>query len=486
MPALLVAALLVSSFVLVHLWLRKRPMPQDYPLNVDEGLFLPELAQSSTVFSLTALFGAYLGIAIALGVVGVLGLAFGTVLGLFLVAYWISSRYWWRISHTKTFEGFLLKVLKGEETNVLIYAGLIFIVQCAYATSELLILRELSKAALGLKYQQATLIAILVAIIGYFYVLRGGYLAVFRTDLIQLGLVLLMALISGAVLLNNTSIGWAKNLSPKPGFWELRLAGSGKWLQVYHFVIAAIMGLSFMLASPDTWKRVFQVLKRETGPGLRVLSLAGAGLLPYVALLPLAIALSQYQPSSRVKPGFMASTSLSGNWVLTGAALGLIASFLSAFSSAIVAAAHVQLLMYRKKRRVPSEWLRFYGIMIAILFIIWLLFESAIRFTNPWLLGNFLMGAYAAIAGVQVGTLGNIRRLPRFSLPIIFVISMFFWVMYFGSNIAFLKTPTIYSVNTVPLGVGIFLGTAALCQLAIGFGGPEYVRRRRRIHIRNS
>ena len=53
MAGLVVAALLGLSLFIVHFSLRARPMPKDYPLNVDEGLPLPELAQSSTVFSLT-------------------------------------------------------------------------------------------------------------------------------------------------------------------------------------------------------------------------------------------------------------------------------------------------------------------------------------------------------------------------------------------------------------------------------------------------
>jgi hypothetical protein len=473
MPGLFVALLLVSSFVLVHLWLRRRPMPKDYPLNVDEGLPLPELAQSSTVFSLTALFGAYFGVALALGLFALLGLAFGTVLGLFIVAYWINTRYWMTTQGEKSFEGFLSGVLKGNETNVLVYAFVISIVQCAYAASELLIFRELAKAGLGLKYQQATLLAILVAIMGYFYVLRGGYLAVFRTDVIQLGLVIIMALISGAILLRHSSVDWSSKLWHQPGFWEIPYLGTSRLL---HFIIAAVMGLSFMLASPDTWKRVFQVLKRETGPGLRALSLAGAGTLPYVVLLPFALAIS-LRTDDHVKPGFMVSSSLSGNWVFTAAALGLVASFLSSFNSAMLAGAHVQLIVYRNKRSVKSERLRFYWIMIAVLFVIWLLFESGIRFSNPWLLGNFLMGAYAAIAGIQAGTRGDISRLPQYSLFLIFAIGMSGWVMYFGSQLDMLRTPTIKSVNTVPAGVIVFVGIASLCLLATALGGLKRVHR---------
>jgi len=468
MPGLLVAVLLIFSFVMVHLWMRRRPLPRDKPLNVDEGLPLPELAQSSTVFSLTALFGAYFGIALVLGLFALLGLACGTTLGLLIVSYWINSRYWVRTKGKKTFEGFLSGVFDGNETNYLVFACVISLVQCAYATSELLILRELAKVALGLKYQQATLLAILVAIIGYFYVLRGGYLAVFRTDVIQLGLVVTMALASGAFLLRYSTVHWSSKVYSQPGFWELAPLGSSGWLHAYHFLIALVMGLGFMLASPDTWKRVFQVFMRDTGPRLRSVSLVGAGTLPYLVLFPFAITLS-LNPDDRVKTGFMTATSLSGNLIFTAASLGLIASFLSSFNSAMLASAHVQLIVYRKNREVDSERLRFYWIMIAVLFVIWLLFEFGVRFkyNNPWLLGNFLMGAYAAIGGIQVGTRGDLKRLPQYGVAIIFFLAMLFWVMYFGSKLDALRTPTIYSVNTVPIGVLVFFGTAFLSLAAI-------------------
>ena len=108
MPGLVVAVLLISSLLLVHLSLRARPMPKERPLDVDEGLPLPELCQSSTVFSLTALFGAYFGIALALGLPALIGLAFGTVLGLFLIQYWIDKK------QPERFETFLFSSLGAE------------------------------------------------------------------------------------------------------------------------------------------------------------------------------------------------------------------------------------------------------------------------------------------------------------------------------------------------------------------------------------
>src|SRR5205085_5633642 len=195
------------------------------------------------------------------------------------------------------------------------YAVLISAVQCAYAASELLILQELAKVALGLKSEQATLLAIGVGLIGYFYMLFGGYMALFRTDVLQIVLVSLMAVISGVFLIiRHSQVGWTASLLPRSGFWELPLLGSGRWLYFYHFIIAAVMGLGFLLASPDSWKRVFQVNKRKSRPGIRILTFMGVGILPYVVLLPFAITIS-LNLDGPVKKGVLLSPSLSGNFV---------------------------------------------------------------------------------------------------------------------------------------------------------------------------
>src|SRR3954469_15018638 len=54
---------------------------------------LPEVGQASTVFSLTALFGAYFGIYIFLGLPALAGVACGTVLGLFVIRNWIQKHH---------------------------------------------------------------------------------------------------------------------------------------------------------------------------------------------------------------------------------------------------------------------------------------------------------------------------------------------------------------------------------------------------------
>lgn len=450
-------------------------MSVERPLDVDEHLPLPEFGQASTVFSLTALFGAYFGIALVLGLPALIGLAFGTVLGLFLIHYWI-DRY-----KPDRFETFLFGLLAGNERNAAVYALMISAVQIAYATSELLILRELAKAALGLKSEHATLLAIGVAIIGYFYVLLGGYLGLFRTDVLQFVLVSLLAVVSGIVLLTRTfPVGWTARLLPRPGYWEMPLVGSGLGLYIYHFIIATVMGLGLLVASPDTWKRVFQVNRRGSRRSVRFFTFVLVGIMPYVVLLPLAITISLVANGGAARKSLVFSASLPGNLLFVAAALGLIASFLSSFNSAMLASVHVGLMLVRKKlsstKEATKEMTRFYWLMSVVLLIIFSLFKALPSLTNnAYLLGNYLLGAYALIAGVQIGTRGTISHLREHSLLWLFVLGLAGWSVYFMSVGGLPEVPSLSQVNMVPAGVYLFFAVALFCQL-LTIGGRKNAR----------
>lgn len=469
MPGLLVAILLISSLLLVHFSIRSQPMPQARPLDVDEGLPLPEAGQASTVFSLSALFGAYFGIASVLGMTALTGLAFGTVVGLFLVRRWISRR------QPQRFEEFLFSLFQGEERNAVVYAMMLSLVQCAYAGSELLILREVAKTALGLKSEQATLVAIGVAIIGYFYVLMGGYMAVFRTDVLQFMLVGIMALASSVVLLiHHEPIDWSTRLLPRAGYWAMPLTDSKVALYVYHFAIAAVMGFGLMSASPDTWKRVFQVNKRKSRPARRFVTFVVVGLAPYLVLLPFVLSIGPI-PDGPLQQGLVVLPALSSNLVFIAAALGLVASFLSSFDSALLASVHVVLMIHRRKSRVDRELSRFHWLMVAALLAIFFLFLSLYHFGNVYLLANFLMGAYAFIGGLHIGTRGDISRLPDNSLLWLAVLGTAAWIIYFVSE-GLPDLPTTYQLNTVPGAVLLCVVIALLSQILLRLGDKRNAR----------
>lgn len=482
MPGFIVAVVLGFSLLLVHLTLRSQPMPSARPLDVDENLPLPWLAQTSTVFSLTALFGGYFGVAVALGLPAVTGLACGTVLGLFAVRRWIVSTL--QAANQTRFEDFLSNILSGDTTNRSVYALGLIACQCLFATSELLILRELARVGLGLKAEQATLLAVGLAILGYLYVLHGGYMALFRTDVLQLLLVGFMAIAASVFLIaKRAEVGWITSLSPRPGFWELPWLGSSRFIYGYHFVIGTVTGLGVILSSPDAWKRIFQVNRMGQKPIVRIMTFLAVGILPYLVLLPVAMTLSLNVDRS-AKRGFTLPPTLSNNRVFIAAALGLISSFLSSFNGALLGSVHLGIILNRKIKKVESEELRFYVLTMIALGVICSLFVGGIGlftnprwigFTNPWVLGNMITGFGAAIAGVQIGSLGRVYRMRNHWLEWIVAFGTIAWFIYFIQSPGYSKTPTIDSIKTVPAAIAVCVGTAVLTRIAI-IGGRKDAR----------
>jgi hypothetical protein len=469
LPGVLVAVLLIASLLLVHFSMRSRPMPTDKPLNVDVGLPLPEAGQASTVFSLTALFGAYFGIYLVLGLPALAGLACGTVFALFLIRSWIFNH------RSSTFEDFLRTVLDGDSGNAGAFALTISAVQCAFAASELLIFREITRVSLGIRSDQATLLAIAVGIVGYFYVLFGGYMAVFRTDVLQLLLVGGMAVAFGIhAMSGNMSQDWKSSLLPRAGYWEppLGFAVDVIWKYVYHFVIGSVMGLGFLLAAPDAWKRVFIVTVFRKKTLVRFLVFIGIGIAPFLILLPLAFATPSI-PNGPISVKQMFAGLLAGNFLFVAASLGLIASFLSSFDGAVLASVHVGLMLRRKLRYHAVEVPRFHWLMATALLVIFLLFSSLVSFGNPYLLANLLLGPYAILAGIAAGTRATPACLPKNSVLWIVVCSFVFWFIYFWLVIKFPGTPTTYQVNTVPGGVCIFLLVGCICYALTTWRGRD-------------
>jgi len=458
MAGILVAALLVSSLLLVHFSMRSRPLDAKRPLDEDHGLPWPEAGQASTVFSLTALFGAYFGITLILGLPALLGLAFGTVSGLILTARLIKKR------NQDSFEEFLQSVLKARGDNAIVFGVLLAGMQCCFAASELLILREMARAGLGLRGEDATLLAMALGAIGYFYVLFGGYKAVFRTDVLQFSMIALM----GAVLLslefhNATRGSLVPPLWPRSGYWELpALAATGPLLYVFQFGVASVMGLGFLVASPDTWKRVFLVVKmRRQGPRFPMFVVVGTA--PFLLLIPLA-ALTPAIADGPTDSGALFAGLISSDMLFVAAALGLVASFLSSFNSALLASVHVGLLLRRTASGVREEMSRFHWLMASALVSIGFVFLALSSNGNPYLLANALLGAYSVVAGVQVGTGWKISRLREGHLIWLAVPSLLAWFVYLTSLGGLTDAPNTYQLNTVPVAALLSLVLAATCR----------------------
>jgi hypothetical protein len=223
-----------------------------------------------------------------------------------------------------------------------------------------------------------------------------------------------------------------------------------------------IMGLGLLAAAPDAWKRVFIVTKFRKGTLLRFLAFIAVGIAPFVVLLPFAASASHI-PDGVIDIGKMFTGLITHNFLFTSVALALITSFLSAFDSAVLASVHVGLMNWRRQRHAEIEAIRFHWLMATALLVIFLLFSGLVSFHNPYLLGNILLGPYAIIAGIQVGTRAMPSRLPTNSLLGIILVTFTTWSIWFGSIVKHPEIPTTDEVNTVPAGVCIFLMVAILC-----------------------
>jgi Na+/proline symporter len=462
---LLVATSLVAALLLVHFSIRKQPMPEERPLDVDIGLPLPEVGQASTIFSLTALFGAYLGIHLLLGLPALLGLATGTVLALLLIRSWIAK------TGADSFDSFLYGFLGTNQGNSTVLAFGLSAIQCAFAASELLILKDVVDLCLGMRSDHATLLVVALGVIAYFYVLFGGYMAVFRTDVLQFLLVTGMALLTFSLALLQGSVSLSgSGLLPRPGYWDLPLNSPRPVLYLYHFILGLVMGLGFLLASPDAWKRVFLVSSANRQHEKRFTIFAAVGAAPFLVLIPIA-AWSRRIPDGAISIDQMWSGVLASSTLFVATALGLVASFLSAFNGAVLSSVHVGLVARRRISKVPSELSRFNWLMVATLVTIFFLFAAMRSLGNPYLLANVLMGPYASVAGVLVAANGRLTRIPDGSMLWIITIGLAAWFIYVAGTLGMPTTPTTYQVNTVPGGVLLFAASAGVCKANIAMGG---------------
>lgn len=457
MPGALIATLLVVSLLLVHFSTRRAPMPATRPLNVDDGLLLPEAGQASTVFSLTALFGAYFGIFVVLGWPALAGLGFGSAIGLWAIRRWFTSR------PNRSFEGFLYGIFVGNGQNSAVLGLLLIAIQCGFATSEVLILREIAKSTLGLRAEHATLAAVALSLIGYFYVLFGGYRAVFRTDVLQFVLVAAMGLILivgvSADATTEPMVRW-----PRPGYWMPPVEVRSSLTYLYQFSIAAVMGFVFLAASPDTWKRVF-VVTRSGRPQRRFFVFVLAGIAPFLVLVPLA-SRTPGIPDGPTYAGVMFASLLTNNVLFVATSLGMIASFLSAFNGALIGSVQVGLILRRAVKREAVETPRFHWLMVTTLLSITALFMALLTLApNPYFLGSILLGPYMLVGGIQLGTLGVISRLREGVLLWIVAMAMAAWCVFIASGPPLVSAPSTYQLNAVPGGIMLCFAVAVICWL---------------------
>lgn len=464
MAGLIVAGLLIVSLLVVNVSLRWYPIPKREPLNVDIGLPLPEIGQASTVFSLSALFGAYLGMYLVLGLPALSGLAAGTVGALLLLRRWIDKH------RPESFEAFLCYVLGPNRANAAAFVLTISAVQCAYATSELVILRSFAGASLGLRVDHANLLAISLTVIAYFYVLFGGYLAVFRTDVVQFVFIALMILVVfTTTALKGFTGDWPAPVYPRNGYWNFPLLHSGPLQYIILFLLSGIMAFGFMIASPDAWKRVFLVSRTQRASSIRFVLFVLIGVAPFLLLIPMSTAIPHI-PDGTVDPNAIWKWTAANEGLFVVASLCLVASFLSTVSGALIMAVHVALISWRQTEQVANETSRFHWLMVPALLTIVFFFVAIASFGNPYMLGNVLLGPYAILAGIFFGGRGSVRSFPIGLIPWVLAIGLLMWFLYLIPH-QFADATSTQQVNTVPFASALVVLTAGFCRIAVIAGG---------------
>jgi hypothetical protein len=459
--AILVGFFFIGTLLFVHYSTRAAPLPVARPLDIDEVPF-PVAGQASTVFSLTALFGAYYGMLVIFGVWALAGLVAGTILAL------ICIRQVTLHATEVRYEDFLVSRLARFSDSLPIVPPFAAI-QLLFAVSELLVLRRILAASFGVVPVHATLMATFVAIIGYTYSVTGGYNAIFRTDIVQLVFVLVMCGVLLSQFITDRTVIDVAAVTQRlhglhTGHWFGGSIPSG-WMQhAFDFVVAFPMGMTFLLSSPDTWKRVF-IVSRRNRSWRAVLYLVAAGALPFLLILPLAF-IARPIGSGTIDPLFILQDIGRSRIVMAFTLLGMLSSFLSAFNSAFISAVHLPLLQARRWRPVGSEIHRFRYLAGGTFIVIMFVFAAGINLGNPYAIGNFLLAPYALAGAITLGLCGARRTIKTKWVLWTWAIGLVWWVLFLVPYGTMWSTPSTKEANTIPPAMAAFCVVALVIYLA--------------------
>ncbi|MBV8517658.1 MAG: hypothetical protein JO197_09685 [Acidobacteria bacterium] len=445
----------VTTLLIVQVAIRNRPLKLYRPLDDDDVPF-PAAGQASTVFSLAALFGCYPGIFLLIGGIGFVGVAGGSAAALLLIRAA-------QAGHEGGYETFLEDFRdRFRDTGTFFFA--LFILQIGFAISELVFLRVVLLLAFGLSPSTASYAALAVAVVGYCYCLTGGYNTVFRTDIVQLLTVAGMCLLLLGALATSLSLpefltAAGAKMVHHGGYWT---AGFFRWSwveRILDFSSGFLLGFAFLLVSPDTWKRVYIVSRVPSRRGISLLFVAAA--FPFVAITPLVLALPNL-PHGVVDPTVFLQR-LAGNRILLGATLiGVFASFLSSFDSALIAATHVSLLSARRARPALEELDRFRYLAALHFVIVSLVFVIGSRFGNPGIMATILMGTYPVLGGLLIGTRAGTRNLPSGAFGLVFLLGCVAWIVFTMSDEMRFEVGRTTDLNFVPAAGCVLLASAAM------------------------
>jgi hypothetical protein len=434
MTPLVVGLFLIALMLLANFWSVGRDFDEQRPLDVDDDLPWPEAAQASSVFSLTALFTAYLTVALVTGLPALVGVALGTVLLL------VRCRKIVEKSGALRFEQFVEQRLSTPARQPLALAFLLVLMQLGLAVSEIVVLRNVAVAGFGMLSRHALLLALAVAIVAYYYCLVGGYRTLFRADVVQflaIGIMCVTLAYQGLQrIAHGTPILLSDRLRPNPAFWNFgfdRLAAPWNTLLLVatHVAIGFVMGAAYVAASPDTWKRVFVAVRKRPSAGA-FWRLVVAGALPFAALIPFVIAtpspnLATFVPITfffRAQHLTLASSSVM---------IGILGTFLSSFAGALISITQLMLLIRRSQGRRSD--LRTYRITMGTAFLATLAASLALGTQgNPFFMGHVLIGAYSIAGGLLLGTRGVSRRIDPHRLRGSVTVLGCLWLSYLLSD----------------------------------------------------
>lgn len=479
MIGVVAAFFLISMLLLVHFSAerqrsKERRAEQSLnPLDQDEGLVLPWAGHASNVFSLTALFGGYTVIAVALGFPALLGLATGGIAALLFMKHIIST------DKPASFHQFLVSrsFSPGEEENQA-YWLLLIATQLLLAISEIVILREVALNGFDLAPSDATVFAVCLAMVAYFYSLIGKYDGIFRTDVVQLFLLMLMCIVSAFYAASSilSSVLIEDNLLAHPLKTD---AWIGAFEQLYilrhpiNFAVGIVAGSSLLLSSPDTWKRIY-LTASSNGQGINrsFVGLLLAGAIPFALLLPVLLVMPKPDLNN---PEIFAPlhAAIDNRFVLLTIILGMMASFLSTFDGALISATHLLLARSDAQRRRGTGVAHFH-IFLGGAFLV--IFTGSLAFIlgtgNPYLPGVLVLGMYAILGGAMLATrLGSAPTMPDLqetsNSSWVVVLGLSGWLVLVLSFEHVVERPIPEQLLLVPAAAGVYLLFFLLSYLRI-------------------
>ena len=473
MTPLIFGLCLLAMMIAAKFWADVAPLSEDRPLDVDRGLPWPEAAQASSVFSLTALFGTFLSLGVLVGFPALVGAAFGSVGALIIVRRAVVH------SAATSYEEFVLERLvmpDGRPTGVL---NLLVLTQLGFALSELTILREVAISGLGMLPRHALILGLSVALVAYYYCLIGGYRTLFRADAVQF---LAIALMCGVLafagirhIVSGATLHLAERVTANPDVWNpgtaaFRTPFRELLLTTAHVILGLIAGAVYVLASPDTWKRIF-VAVRMRGTQAVFWRLVVAGALPFVCLLPMMVLAPPTNAQTFVPILFFFAEQQLGvrNTLVV---LGITGTFLSSFAGALLSAAHLVVLSRRGIQRDFRE-IRTFQIALAASFLVVTFGALALAATtNPFVVAYALVGLYGVTGGMLAGATMVPTRLPSGRANPILSILLTAWALYLAHDLEALRVWTIREADCVvfaaPLAVIAFLATRGLLRKGSG------------------